>query len=332
MERTAWTAWRMGVAGVLAIGAGVVSGAGGCHTYEAFDWLQVAPACDGACVPLPPEGYNDPVVLWMGDEADAPRCEDWGATQVAQGRAEPEAAFECPACECSPPICELPEEIGTSVAPFCGGEQRTLEAPAGWDGSCFAADEPLSGVRSIAVTTTAGGCTASAEAFVKPEPKWGKFGRACRTKGEAGACKEGGKVCVAGAGDDPSAEVRVCVAPFEKDECPDYRYPEKVVLYEGADDTRSCTECRCEGSGAECNARITAHSVATCTESALSFPASIAGNCISNALPVTAASMEAEWMVNEPGTCALVPGQPSGSVVPTKPFIYCCALKPKDGE
>ena len=295
-------------------------------------------ACPGQCVPLPPLGFEGPVLLWSGPEAEAPGCPARAPTVAYEGHAELlEADKECPPCACTAPACVLPEGVTASNTSMCQGPQLIpFDAPGGWGGACAAAAAVIEAneLRSIEIApVTVRGCEVVAQPVPQgPEAaRWGVFARACRGEAVDTVCDDPGKTCLPSA-EPPPPGFRQCIGYVGSAEprCPG-EYPEAVRFYGGVDDARVCGECVCTEMGAsQCEAWLSLFRDSSCGTGLLSTAVGPGmASCQEIQLAgATLGSMSASWVTNAPGSCVASSGAPTGAITPANPQYFCCQAGP----
>ncbi|WP_236644054.1 hypothetical protein [Sorangium cellulosum] len=323
----------------------------GCGSPYSYDCRETR-SCPCECTSVPPLGFTDPVLLYIGSELSAPECPPLSApAKVYEGHADLDVPYECPACRCSEPTCGLPSVLRASDAPLCQGPTFTaFGAPTGWDGSCVAAtavpDERLASLVIAPVTATA--CEpiepepvprrSARDGFISP---WKTLARAC--KGDPIAVDDEDvfgdtdePVCPAGekcwpAPEPPPPGFRQCIMYLGGGEpvCPD-DYPLMHVFYRDFEDTRECTPCACTPTGeSSCSASVSAYADDACTDAFASHAVGTeAGLCVDVMEGVALKSMSATWTTHRPGTCETSGGELLGEATPTHPSTFCCQPLP----
>jgi len=295
--------------------------------------------CRGQCIPLPPLDFEGPMIVYIGPEQDAPECPAHAPVNAYEGFGDlRDETYYCPPCECSEPACVLPEGVMASDLSVCpndppGATLTPLSAPASWDGSCtspgIVQGSQLGSVTIEAVTVR------PCEPIIEVVPDWNfdsvwkTFARACKGQVDNGRCANPGLVCMPTA-EPPPPGFRQCIA-YIKDadpECPD-TYPEKFTFYTGANDTRDCTECDCQQQGQpNCTAWVSLYQGTDCSSAIYSSMVDDQSICSDVPGGIQLRSMDASWLVNEPGTCTPSGGVPVGEVVPEGPKVFCCQPPP----
>ena len=291
--------------------------------------------CDGVCLAWPQLGWYGPYLLWVGDEAHAPKCSDVaGAPHEAYvGHGYSDGSTLCGDCTCASPSgsCELPATL-TAAAASCAGDNPSVshlsfDPPPKWDGICTAENAipaaKLCGgvpcVQSVTIaplTMTQSGCLPIEPPDVKPPPAATTIARACTATGIRD-CAAGTALCVPAA---PGPEFKQCIAHLgESDswECPP-EYPNRSVFYQG--DTPSCAPCACDtpiGSGCSGSIMISANSA--CTPPLLAaIPIDEKDATCADVPPGSAlVSKSASAPSYHGGSCAPSGGKPRGTV-------FCC--------
>jgi len=307
-----------------------------------------ASACPGECIPLSPQDWSEPGLVWMGPSTEpTPSCPSMAPSVGWQGFADMEAAHTCPACTCAPPtgLCLPPASIyaRASICGATGGWVTPFDAPPSWDGACTAANAIPAGedcggaacVQSLNIaplTLVETGCAPVAGPAVPlPAPVWKTQVLSCiGTITDPGAtCADSATVCAPSA--DPPPSFRRCVMKTGEHECPAFSpYQEKFVVYDGkVDDKRGCAACQCGApDGSMCTGKVTVWTGdATCSGST-SFDVLVASTksvCTDLApagLPLSSKQMTD--ITYHPGTCQPSGGEPAGEAIPTGPATFCC--------
>ncbi|WP_437661204.1 hypothetical protein [Sorangium sp. So ce1182] len=326
----------------------VLGGEVACSSHDCRETFT----CPCECTPVPPLGFTDPVLLYVGSELSVPECPPDSPATVYEGHADLDLPHECPACRCTEPTCDLPSVLRASDSRLCQGPSfTTFGAPAGWDGSCVSAtavpDERLASLLIAPVTTTP--C-----APVQPEPaplrsagggfvsSWKTFARACKgdpldLDDEEVFGNSDEPVCAAGekcwpASSPPPPGFRQCIMYLGHEEpvCPD-DYPLQHVFYRDFEDTRACTPCACTPTGeSSCSAFVSAYTDEDCSgEFATHSVGTEAGLCVDVMAGVALKSMSATWTTNRPGACEANGGELFGEITPAHPSTFCCQPLPE---
>lgn len=325
-----WIAAAVGGAlATLGVGCGLTP-------YNCADYSECPPeggACPGQCVPLPPLEFNGPALLWIGPELEAPVCPARAPRMVYEGHADLDASYECPACECSQPACELPAGVTASNSPGCQGPTFTaLDAPPQWDGSCVS-PATVSTLGSVLIApSTVRACAPifdePPQNTIPPSP-WRTFARACAGEAIPGVCDDPGLTCLPTA-EPPPPGFRQCIMHLEPGErdCPD-EFPEPQLLYGDLEDTRACTQCQCvQSTPSNCAASVSVYQDQACNSWVLSSMITEAPLCLNVPPGVSLAGVEASWLTNDPGSCIAVGGEPTGAATPIEPRTFCCQPPP----
>jgi hypothetical protein len=309
---------------------------------------DAGPSCDGECVPLRPDGFSSPMLLWMGAEDQAPGCPAQAPVKQYTGHGQllvPDAT--CPTCTCLPSAgtCGLPASFTAHTA-ACNlpGSDTSFDAPPGWDGTCSAANAipageqcpPGSGipcVYSLRITPLSvmdDGCTPAGmpdtpDTVPLPPPSWGLFAIACEGTPSipCPTCGDPALTCVPAA----PAGFRQCVHTKGDVVCPTEGYTERFLFYGEFKDERNCSDCACGPvQGSTCTATGGVYRDGTCSLSFLLLPLSSTGpSCTDLQPPGQALGSKAVMDVTyHAGTCEPSGGELSGSVEPTSPTTFCC--------
>jgi hypothetical protein len=310
--------------------------------------------CDRQCVPRAGADWTGPVLLWTGAEADAPLCPSLAGNflKTYTGHADPKPPT-CGACACKEPdgSCALPATLTASSAPCPGtapgAVHTSFDPPAGWSGTCTAANAIPAGalcggvpcVRSVTIaplTLSNDTCEPIQPDGYQSPATWGRFALACSGEMISGRCASiGDGVCVRPA---PGPEFTQCVfrhvalAEVDGVGC-DPGYPEKSVFYEGfADFAQACEPCTCEpATGSTCTGSIALFKDAACGVPLLGpvIPIDSTG---SKCFDLPAGSPLGSKQVNETsylhGACAPSGGGLKPEASPVYPTIFCCQSTP----
>ncbi|KYF70182.1 hypothetical protein BE15_07160 [Sorangium cellulosum] len=305
-----------------------------CYGLELYECDDPCVVCEGGCLPPPPLGFDDPIVLWMSDasgEAPVPECPAEAPLLVFDGYGGFDAEHACPTCLCTEPSCELPRGLTGSASATCGGAAPTsFDAPEGWSGACAAPAAVSSGeLGSLRIEApTVSGCAPAIDpAGAPPElpAPWSARARGCAGSAAKHTCREPGKMCVAAPMPLPTGSA-MCIRYLRSGapKCPE-EYPELRELYQGFDDTRSCTPCGCGPlEDSACAALVSAYEDASCGQLLGAETVTLAGpKCVAGP-DLRFESMDARWIKNEPGSCAATGGVATGEVTPEGASFFCC--------
>jgi hypothetical protein len=294
-------------------------------------------SCPGDCIaPGPAKFRREPVLLWVGDgQSEPPTCPERASTAIYDGHSGLVAPHDCPFCKCELPECVPPLAPIASEGPSCAGPvMAPISTPPDWTGDCAAIAPPLDTIASVEIPTT--GVTACQAVESLPPPKfggslsWSKTARAC--DGEAFGRCEGGLLCRPTSEPPPPGFLQCILYEQTVDEgslpqCPD-TYPAQFVFYEGITDDRSCTPCQCgDPVGAQCKAAVSAFESEQCDPISKVFEVSAeldSTACVTMGPMPTLAGLSASWVINEPGACVALGGEPTGEARPVAPSVFCC--------
>lgn len=297
--------------------------------------------CVGQCIPIPPLRFDGPMIVYFGAELDAPECPPQAPVEALKGYADLfDPSFVCPPCECSQPACVLPDGLMVSSETCmqgAGGTQTFLDAPDTWAGQCVS---PGIASSNDLGSVTIPPLTVSPCAPIPPDvahdwqldPIWKTFARACRGQVDNGRCADPGMLCMPTA-EPPPPGFRQCIAAelgTEPEVCPD-TYKNRFVVYDGAMDTRGCTECTCQQVGQpDCAALVSVHQSTTCASLVAASMVDTSTPLCSDlgAMVAQVGGVEASWIVNDPGSCVAEGGEAFGEVVPEGPTVFCCQDPP----
>ncbi|WP_441292262.1 hypothetical protein ACSRUE_19310 [Sorangium sp. KYC3313] len=268
-------------------------------------------ACDVPELSDEPHAGCPAVWLWEGPQDDAPACPEERETlwEGWKGAIVPQA---CGACECGPAACVLPSSV-TTHASVCPGieDSTTLDAGAGWDGTCTPAGAPSPGEAFASVTFEApalGACTPSPAP--EPLPVVATFAKAC-----------------AGYIGQPPEGYDLCIRTKTDGSCWD-GYPEKREFTEELIDHRSCSACECgPPEGGKCSADVFLYGDAACSEEIVASEGigHAEARCSDVTSPSAVVAMRAELTEAEPGSCTPSVSRVTGTVEKGEMHIVCCA-------
>ena len=309
-------------------------------------------AAGGECVPMGTSDFRErAVLLWMGDEYNAPQCPERASSDFYSGYGDLVVSWECSECACSPAECSMPESLEVHSASFCqGGNGNAYSGPSGWDGACVSPSVlPKGSFSSIKLNPAT---VAPCEPVGDPIPKapgfrsspssfangiyWGTYAKACQGTA-AGACENTGDLCLS-TSEPPPPGFRQCVQytlPVDETnlpKCPD-AFPDRFTFYSGTKGSVECTPCQCgEPIGAECAVSFSAYQDPACAGVPMPLFQNVPASpnlCIDfGGVPYPLGSMEAKWVKNTPGTCEPIGGELIGDVKAVDPRVFCCQLPP----
>ena len=325
-----------------ALGCASTTGVCGCYADECSDTslCDVGPSCPGQCLPLPPIHFKGPTLLWTGPEADAPLCPDRAPSPVYEGYAGLDGTHACPPCGCTEPACVFPAGL-TASSQACanagGGTLTAFEAPAGWSGACTSPTTVASNLLSSVTLAPASArpCEPVAPEVPQdgsPHSPWSTFARACMGEVIEGACADPGTTCEPTA-EPPPPGFRQCILyQGEGDPACPTEYPDKHIFYEGLEDTRECTPCECAQTvPSSCSALVSYYQDDACATLSASIVVDSSAGASCHDIMVQGAelgSMEAAWVMDEPGACVAGGGAPVGEAKPAHPSTFCCQPPP----
>ncbi|MCC6559526.1 MAG: hypothetical protein IT372_41950 [Polyangiaceae bacterium] len=292
--------------------------------------------CPGSCVPLPPVGFDGPLLLWSGPETELPDCPTDAPRPVYFGKGDLDDSELCPSCECTAEACVLPSWISASTLACPGGGTTTeYTTPAGWAGECATiAPAPPASVESL----TSGPVTVRpCEPVGSEVPAGGAtklpplvIARACEGEAIDTVCNDPSLTCVPAAKPPPPG-FRQCIAWVRDGEpsCP-AEYPEPLTFYDDIQDTRSCSPCECtEVSPSSCLAQVKFYEDSSCTTAVAVAGPGVSGPTCEIPVPgSTLGSIDAAMLIDEPGSCVASGGVQTGEIVRTRPTTFCCQPLP----
>jgi hypothetical protein len=310
-----------------------------CGTSPSTDTGTVK-SCTETCVPHAPSGWIGPALLWSGPKEKAPGCP--AATNILyEGNADLVASNDCAACTCGPSsgLCSpattislYMSEVSCQPSPMV----TSFDAPPGWDGSCSADDWiPKSSFNTATIGPhhlTDDACYPGTVApeVTAPPPAWQTYAFACEVEGSS-QCGNGDS-CIDFA--EPSPEgFGLCIFHEGVETCPE-AYPFQHVFYEGIDDGRACSACKCgPPEGSDCIGMFFLYADSECKNVVLgigvvsndtSTACSLSDDPFPAPWPITLGSKSAPPPTYKPGTCAPSGGEPTGSAAAMGPTTFCC--------
>ncbi|AUX25004.1 hypothetical protein SOCEGT47_055450 [Sorangium cellulosum] len=301
---------------------------------DPYPGLDLYGSIDPCVTAPPPPGFGDPILFWMGspgDEASVPECPKEAPERVFDGYGGFDRAHACPPCRCSGPSCELPRALEGSSSAACDGPgSMSFDAPAGWDGACAApaaaAPGEIGSLRIPAPTVSA--CEVVDERAGEPRDlpaPWGERARGCAGVEGERADSDLDATCVAWlASRHPDFTVCIHYLGEGAPRCP-AAYPEMRTFFRGFDDTRGCTRCECgPAHGSRCVALVSAYEDRSCGRVLDAVTVTLAGPKCVTGPGLRLASLDAQWIEDEPGSCAARGGVPTGDVRPRGESFFCC--------
>lgn len=274
------------------------------------------------CVPIPPSGWQGPLILFEGQDASAPvppPCLDgYKAAPAYDGNdAVTGGPAEC-SCTCGPAsggTCAVSATFFTDNQCQNACAEGTTAKAITAGPTCTVITGGCKNARASAVVT-GGQCTPSAPTTKSiPAAGWSKTARACSPL----ATPQGG--CAADRISTPAAAApfdleTYCVLQTGAATCP-ATYPAHRQYYGRFDDTRACGACGCDApAGAACAGAIIGFDNATCAGGPTPVP--VDGGCS----PVKL-NLYFDGGPASQGSCTAKPTS-SGSVNPANPTTICC--------
>ena len=285
------------------------SGTGGSAGSDAGD---AAASCgtDETCVPFAPGDWLGPFAVWTGAAGDdPPSCPSALPTEELTAQAEPVGADACK-CNCTTSGLGCPDTVTIQGYPDLACSSTTC-TPFTVGTSCVDLSNNCGTIAAAQIDPVqpTGSCASGSVGLA--EPKWNKQVRAC----SGGIC-EGG-ACIAADVDF----AKTCIFKSGDEQCPSgTTFTERELYYQGADDTRACSETTCP-----CSLDGTCGYVDLFSDTACSVP--ITGASASLSLSACYANVKSGHFATA-NALACVPsaaaGKPSGSLTPTGPVTVCC--------
>jgi hypothetical protein len=315
-------------------------------------------SCPGLCVPEAPPGWYlegqkpIPDLVWSGAALELPAFCAEGLTsrgELFTGLVAPPA--DCDACGCEEPKGTCPGlpaqiEIHAGKCGDPGAAQLPFDGPAGWDGTCTAANALPAGAQCPSGSGTPCAQSVTVSALPAPveepcnvteteKPKftashwWETAARTCIGAEIPGAKCDGSFRCV----HNLALPYRQCISRSGEHACPaGYDTGERFVMYpkDGIDDGRGCTDCTCGAPvGGACVATLSVYADGACaTPVVKGVPiGSLGPQCINLMVPGQAMGSKAITdRAYLPGTCMASGGDPFGTAHPNdaEAVTFCC--------
>jgi hypothetical protein len=213
--------------------------------------------------------------------------------------------------------------------PACSGLGGSLTIPSGVCQSFLLSSIEADSVLWQNAPPSGGACLPGTNgSSVIPPLVWKETARACGNAQVGGGCGPG--VCAP----RPQApfESGACIFRQGDFACPPGPFTQRSVFFQGANDSRSCTQCNCSSpTGATCSGSIELGTNQSCTAdpTLLSSP----GQCAplppdpTPPAPPFQESRSVRYNEGAPtgGSCNASGGQVTGSATATNPVTYCCS-------
>ena len=304
-----------------------------CHVRDPDAGMGDAGAsCMGECLPLGPNEWTKPQLLWIGAEADAPACPADAPIRSDQFHADLVAPVTCGACACAPSTgsCSLPTSIKAYSKPLCSSSvsPTSFDPPGGWGGTCTSANAiPAGQIQSVSIAplmVTDDGCAPIDPMNAQAPATWSTYVVVCSgTQTACGIDTTCAPVPPAGAG------FRQCISQKGEPKvlaCPT-TYPDRHVVYDGVDDTRACSPCACGTPiGAKCSGPISFFNDSACGTGAILTLTATSDASICGGVPMGSAlgSKSAGPVTFTPSTCEASGGETAEVAKLVGPSIFCC--------
>ncbi|WP_156041678.1 hypothetical protein [Chondromyces apiculatus] len=286
---------------------------------------EQGPVCSGGeCVSQAPLGWQGPVWLWSGPEANAPPCPEDASALTYEGHADLRTSGSCDACACTTPECGFPEGVRISSAgPDCVGPLADILVPPNWDGSCFSFPPVANPISVFFRRSTRSECVPLVSEIAKHVTfSWDTFARACTPIAVPESCPATPKDC---ATRPPQGFAQCLFREGDPSTCP-ADYPELRRFHGAVDDQSSCTPCSCQ-LPEESNCRVFM-SLDTTTGCKFGGQGTVVGpaheGCMTNHGPSQYASLRGEIKETEPDVCMVGGGEFAGEILPAQPTTFCC--------
>lgn len=302
------------------------------HDADAGGAGDAGHPCTGECLPLGPNEWTKPELLWIGAEADAPACPASAPIRNDQFHADLVAPVTCGACTCAPSTgaCSLPTSIKAYNKPLCSSSvsPTSYDPPAGWGGTCTAANAiPAGQIQSVSIAPlmlTDNGCAPIEPMNVQEPATWSTYVLVC--SGAQTAC---GVDTTCAPIPPPDSGFRQCISQKGEPkvlECPK-TYPDRHVVYDGVDDQRVCSPCTCgTPAGGKCAGSISFFNDGACSTGPILTLTATSDAIACGSVPLGSAlgSKAAGPVTYTPSTCEASGGVPADTAKLVGPSIFCC--------
>lgn len=266
------------------------------------------PVCAGQCAPDVPGGWQGPVVINEGADAD-PCPTDF--PQLVHGDQHAELSPGNATCGC---------ECGDAVGVSCGAVtvQQTNAMCTASQGLADVLEPNVCTFVSNAAGTYAistpslqvGGASCDPEATESiPAPTWGRDVRSC-SAAIAEGCDGGG--CLPST---PDAH-QMCIWAAGEAACPPGPWSQQVITYGDVDDDRDCTACSCGTPTGSCGGYVELNNQGC---GVIYLGDASPGTCA-----VQPAASHATYYPEPDASCTPSGGSLVGGVAPTDAITYCC--------
>jgi hypothetical protein len=274
------------------------------------------PSAGRRCVAAPPQGWDGPLFLYEGAEADVPACPtSMALTRVEAHGGAPTGGHTCSACSCGPATGITCSAMLTQFNSTTCTNQIGATTPIGT--ACVTTTVNVDSV-SVSLTATGGSCAAQGGAATLEPIAWAGAVKAC---GAPTLLPDGcatGELCAPEP--EPPFEARYCIAKKGDEACPP-AFPDRLVAHEDVEDTRACSPCQCSPPAATCTGSLHYYAAdANCAGASQSSPlpvtcrvvADLSGVHVSDLIPA--------------GSCTAVTAAstPTGEVKAKAPVTVCC--------
>lgn len=266
------------------------------------------PSCPGQCAPQVPGGWQGPVVINEGDDADP--CPA-GFPQLVHGDQHAELSPGNASCDC---------ECGNVVGASCGSvtiQQTNQACTINQGGSDVLPPNTCTFISNGAGTyaisqpslqVLGASCQPQANESI-PDPSWGRDVRSCSAA--VGDACDGGN-CLPSTPD----EHLMCIWSVGEAACPDGPWTQQVITYGDVDDDRDCTACSCGAPSGTCGGNIELNNQ-DC--GAFFIADATPGTC-----GLQPAASHATYVPQVNASCTPSGGALVGGVEPTDAITYCC--------
>ncbi|UJR83772.1 hypothetical protein [Sandaracinus amylolyticus] len=272
----------------------------------------------GVCEPAAPLGWNGPIVLVTGADAEPPACPASAPSTAFMARSELSAPAATCDCACTPPAAgALSCGVGTITTT---GNTMCITIPTNHatisDGQCRSIPTlPSTGRWSVTAPmfSSSAGCTPAPSTDVPPIA-WGASHRGCGF-GSPVSCGDA-RVCAPSRGTGE----RLCVWADGDATCPAV-FSEQLTTAAGADDERGCSECTCGALTGSCGGHVDIISQCPAGATTIAYER-IGVNSCTPASSITSPYALASFSPS--GSCPPSDPTPTGTATPTGVRTVCC--------
>jgi hypothetical protein len=277
---------------------------------------KTCPSAGWRCVPVAPDAWEGPVLVYEGTAESVPTCPtSMALTRLEANVGTPTGSHTCEDCSCGPATGITCSTTITQYNTSSCTDQLEPTMPLG--ATCLTTATNVDSVR-IDMTPSGGSCAVQGGAPKLDPISWPSTIKACGAPSLLADGCAAGELCAPEAATPSKA--RHCIWKTGEDACPS-AWPERVIAYAGVDDNRTCTGCGCTAPTRQCTGSVRYYSSSNQGCSGSSALSPIPTTCMvvkdRSGLVLVAADGS--------GSCG-VSGQatPSGEVTGKDPSTLCC--------